>query len=303
MSGGKAVVVGFVGLLFSGCVAPFPPPAAGGSSDGGSTQSTGPTPSTTTDQDTTVGGTEGTTTSSGGSGSTTVEATDSSSGDPPTCDEDCGPNEACVEGACADACGGAWGEGGYGTCLDELGGVVPDTLCGAPDQHRCILYGDPIESTHCAAQHCMTACDCPAPPATGDATVTCGNITFPDRDNDCYLSCSAGETCPDGMTCRNGAVCVTEVTDVPMYGNCGNLASNCANGGVCATEDGHAVCVSQCLFAGQCDAEPAGAANEPECQNVVGPPSGEECHLPCNDDDDCPGAMACVSADLCMWPL
>ena len=51
-------------------------------------------------------------------------------------------------------------------------------------------------------QH-LQACDCFAPPATGDAVVTCAAV-LQGGGTACVLSCGGGETCPDGMECLSG---------------------------------------------------------------------------------------------------
>ena len=82
--------------------------------------------------------------------------------------------------------------GSYDYCLTAYGDFDTMALCGAG--HSCASWGDPIEQTACTLQGCVDVCDCPPPAATGNATVTCGEIITPVDINDCYLSCGNGET-------------------------------------------------------------------------------------------------------------
>lgn len=329
MKQGSWVIV--LGLALVGCSDPAPEVSESDSgSDSGSgtttdstvtnpTSPTGPTgvPTSTSDTGMTtdvepttgsVDDTSGTTTDAPG---TTSEGSSSSSGVPPECmiDDDCDPGESCIDGMCTEQCGGMWGMGDWGGCLDGLGGFDADGLCGAPGSAICAAFAWPIEGTSCSVQNCATECDCPAPPMSGDAVVTCGSLPGTDGAPDCYLSCENGETCPDGMACFDNTVCMTEVVDVPMYGNCGNLASDCLPGLECVTENGVTGCVSLCPGGiGDCDPAPPGA-NPEQCGGVIFPPNGPDCHLPCINDGDCPGDMVCYDdpsvgggASLCMWP-
>src|SRR5690606_6424916 len=54
----------------------------------------------------------------------------------------------------------------------------------------------------CSVNSCVDACDCFAPPATGDAVVTCAPVLA--DGNACVLYCAGGQTCPDGMGCKSG---------------------------------------------------------------------------------------------------
>jgi len=227
----------------------------------------------------------------------------SSSGPQPECTgrEGCGGNEDCEDGVCVEACGGAWGEGSYGYCLTEYGDVGTDELCG--DGHLCAAWGDPIEQTACALQGCVDACDCPPPPATGTATVTCGEIIAHARMNDCFLSCKDGETCPDGMHCVDGSVCATGVVDVPVYGDCGKLAADCAPPAFCTVAPtGEAVCTTGCLDSLECPVEfPPGGNATPACTDIDARSPGFECYLDCIGSLTCPDGMTCVNGTLCMW--
>ena len=92
---------------------------------------------------------------------------------------------------------------GYGDCAnnDEAVACLDDEICVIDT----VLEGNAV----CIEQNCVTDADC-ALPATGDATPTCADVTN-DMVTDCYLSCQAGETCPDGMFCVAGFVCIWDL--------------------------------------------------------------------------------------------
>lgn len=324
-------------ILLQGCTPP-PEEVATTSDVASSTGSTsaGPGPSTTpgttmpgedtmgtqggTGMDTTMGAVDTTASSSTSVGETTMGVDPSTSGStssggesssgpppPPECvgPGDCPNNETCDGGNCVSVCP-AWGPGGYNYCLTPIGGFDSAVLCG--QALSCINSGNPIEVVVCGLD-CATACDCPPPGATGDATVTCGDLTG-EGDDECYLSCANGETCPDGMVCRtdgmgNPVYCAHPVQPLPMYGNCGGVAAPCVDS-FCQQENGYSICLDTCANAGECPVAPAGADNAAACGSVIFPPMGSECYLPCTADGDCPTGMSCytsgVGGQLCMWP-
>lgn len=259
------------------------------------------TSASTTTGDTAMDTTQGvveTTTSS------TSETETSSSSGPSGCmgPGDCDSNEECdAGGRCVPACGGTWGEGSYGYCLTEYGDFDTADLCGAG--HLCFYWNEPIELTACAQQGCVDACECPPPPATGNATVTCGDIPAPDGINDCYLSCADEETCPEGMVCNGGGVCMTEVPEVPVYGDCGNLAPDCAAPGFCVdVPGGEAVCTMSCVNGGECPAAvPPGGSSTVACTDIDPDVAGFECYVSCVGGLSCPDGMTCINGTLCMW--
>ena len=202
----------------------------------------------------------------------------------------------------------AWGPGNYDYCLTELGTFDSAALCGAVNS--CVYSGSPIEVAVCA-RSCNARCDCPAPPPTGTAPVTCGELT-PTMGNECYLSCESGEMCPDDMFCQNGTYCTHPAEPLAVYGNCGAVNAGC-DGGECATAtngvDTWAVCVTLCPGGdGDCDPAPAGAPMGEHCAGVIFPPDGAECHVDCTITADCPMGMVCIDtglaghSTLCMWP-
>lgn len=283
----------------SGTTATTPP---GEETNGTQTQTgTSTTTGPTTSVDTTMG-------SSSGSES------GSSSGSMTPCqdDDDCTNSQTCNvrSGICESLCeGDVWGAGNYDYCLNEWGDFDVAGTCAGPSGSVCI-YGDfPVRGAVCSDQGCKSICDCPEPPATGNATVTCSDITFGDSDPDCYLSCAQGETCPDGMMCQSDLYCAHMPPPLSMYGNCENVDAGPVNGGCAAGQcrtyqgDAYALCVATCNNQGECDAAPPGSAMASDCNDVAMPPSGEECYIPCNNNNDCPFDMECVNGLACMWPI
>lgn len=306
--------VSVVALTLGACA---PPPeevtSAAASSDASGEPTTSAGPGTLTAVTTTPADESSDTSSRETTSDTTTGAVDpstdegsssgSSSGLPPGCTgpEGCGSNQDCVNDRCVDACGGTWGEGSYDYCLTEYGDFDTAALCGAG--HLCVYWGDPIDQTACALQGCTSACDCPPPPATGNAVVTCGDITDPDDMTDCYLSCGSGETCPDGMVCTNGGTCVTDVSPLPVYGDCGNLAADCVPPAFCVdVPGGESVCTTGCTTTVDCPmAIPPGSNATVACTDVVPATLGFECYLECFGDLACPTGMTCINGTLCMW--
>ena len=111
--------------------------------------------------------------------------------------EDCPDDMACFLGFVCVHDGGGGGED-YGPC--ETGTECPiGDLC---------IVDDTMAPTFgvCSDQGCVTPADCPVAPPTGNAPVTCELITT--GANDCFLECSAGQTCPDGMQCFSNFLCM-----------------------------------------------------------------------------------------------
>lgn len=320
-------------LLLQACT-PTPEEVATTADVGSSTGSTsaGPGPSTTpgsttpgedtmgtqggTGLETTMGAVD-TTAGSSSSGETTmgVEPTSSTSGEssssgepppPPECmnDDQCPNNEICDMGNCVDACGGAWAAGTYDACINEYGGTDVMGLCGNASDICIVDDVDLVGASTCSVQSCADACDCPAPPGTGDAVVTCANITNGGTPNDCYLDCANGENCPTGMSCFAGFVCMTPVPgDVPVYGNCGGLVPDCAAPGFCLDGAGDtSVCQIGCTMAGDCPAAPP-TGNAPVTCGLANPGhGGSECYLDCSSGQTCPVGMFCYDGYICAFP-
>lgn len=87
----------------------------------------------------------------------------------------------------------------YGDC-GNLAGDCPEGMVGGP---LCLDVGDlgSDEGSVCTIVGCVDADDCPAAPPTGDAVVACIDLTG-EAGGDCYLDCSAAQTCPEGMECH-----------------------------------------------------------------------------------------------------
>jgi hypothetical protein len=153
---------------------------------------------------------------------------------------------------------------------------------------------------------CVDASECPAPPATGTAVVTCGDMDFDPTHDECYLDCSGGQTCPDGQACFNGQVCAfPTVTTVGPHEACNGEDVICAAGSICFSDTFPAtlgVCMQLgCPSVAACPAGPAGSTVV--CGEVSPVLLGNECYLECTVDPDCPAGMQCFLDQLCVWPL
>jgi hypothetical protein len=295
-------------------------------SESGASSSSGPGPTTmpptTQTGEETVGTQSGTDTTMGvvddtgttadettmGMEPTTSDGTSSDGGEsssttgPLVCETPCGSNQECVDGVCVEACGGNWGAGNYGYCLDGFGGFDTTASCGP--NSSCLYWIDAatsdISEVACSSQGCTTACDCPEPPMSGNAVVACGQITDPPEMNDCYLSCANGETCPNDMTCNSGGVCVGVVPEVAVHGACGYLAPDCAGNGFCSgVGSGEAICMLPCGDVGDCPAGPPTGTAVVACGDASNS-AGLECYLDC-ESGTCPTGMSCFFDSICLW--
>lgn len=235
-----------------------------------------------------------------GDGSSSSDGGEGSSTGPLVCETPCGSNEECVDGECVDVCGGNWGTGSYGHCLNAYGGFDTNAVCG--NNHTCVYWNNPITDTACSSQGCATACDCPPPPGSGNAIVTCGEFTNPVGMNDCYLSCAGGLMCPNGMNCNGNGVCVNPVPELPVYGDCNNVNAVCAGDPFCGyAPGGEGACFSSCDDVGDCPAGPASGTADVACGEAVGNADGDECYLDCSGGATCPTGMSCFFGDTCLW--
>ena len=329
-------------LALTGC-----PGDDSGTTTAAAEDTTGSSAMTTTGVDTTPtppADDSGTTTSPGETDD--PPATDDSTGEPPPmCDPACGDNECCVEGLCFDApepncdpgcedgevcacpegsdpcdctaecvpdkglCPGGWGDGNYEPCLNEMGGADV-SLC--EEGSICVQDADPPSITVCTAQGCEEACDCPEPPDSGDATVTCADVTD-DMVNDCYLSCEMDETCPAGMACFGGFVCAHAVpVPQPGYQNCSLTGFACQPGEACLNDgDGMmmdptwAVCSQpMCMTEMDCEfAAPTSGDAVVACADPTGMGGDNTCYLDCSAKGSaCPDGMTCIADSWCAWP-
>jgi hypothetical protein len=156
----------------------------GSESDTEST-TTGESDSTTDDATSAVTSTD-TGDTTGASASTTDDGTTST---------DDATTDATTTGGCDHA------PGVYGDCHNL--GFAACMMASAVCLHD---GADPPTIGVCTILDCVDACDCPAPPATGNAQVTCAPI-LPNNQTACILACGAATTCPDGMTCINNTFC------------------------------------------------------------------------------------------------
>lgn len=131
-------------------------------------------------------GTAGTGASTGASGA----ATGATTGEPAT-------TGATSPDACPSRPAGDWN-----AC--KSGGLTDNKLCGG-DGGAAVSCLSPASGSFnvCGIEGCVDACDCFAPPATGDAVVYCAPI-LGDGGTACALYCAGGQTCPDGMQCQAG---------------------------------------------------------------------------------------------------
>lgn len=275
----------------------------------------------------------GTATGPGTNTMTTTVDPDSTTADGSTtntddCEEPCGAGECCVAGSCFGppdpACDGGCAEGeecqyadgsdecdgigmcvgvdcgvpgNYGNCANDMD--MPDTtLC----EMGSICVSGP-DVTACALQDCSDVCECPVAPETGDAPVTCEDVTA-DMVNDCYLDCSGGETCPDSMICFGGFVCVHPVGDPPpeepLWGDCGNGAV-CETGSFCITAPDGTWCSAACADITDCEPVPGTGDAPAACADVTGDMM-PECILSCMGGETCPDGMICFGDQVCVWP-
>jgi hypothetical protein len=263
---------------FNSTVDPTLPPD-GGSFDDTATDTAGGTTSTGTTTGTTDSGT-----------------TDSSTTDPSTTTD---PTDPTTGGGCNDV------PGNYASCLN-MAGAIDTTPCMAPGDATCLYTGGMAApaAAVCSIDGCTDACDCPAAPASGNAVVTCDDVTGNPANLLCYLDCGAGETCPTGMTCFGGFLCIWPGPNAggTPYGNCFADPNACGISGVCLNNGAMptiGVCTSACMVLGDCPASPGGTAPV-SCQDVTGD-GASECILDCSGGGSCPAGMSCFSNFLCAW--
>lgn len=241
---------------------------------------------------------------------------------PSACDGECGPGESCQcppddpccdMGTCVpDACPLPPVEGNYADCLDEDGTADEAACDGAP----CIA--DAFEAPTagvCVPSGCELECQCPLAPPTGDAPVTCEDVTG-DGLSDCWLDCASGQTCPEAMICFGGFICLFPVEDPPPppppaapapYGDCAdNPVSTCQPGEDACLGDvaGTAAACSQsgCAVAADCPAAPPSGNAPVACADLGG---GNACYLDCAGGQICPDGTVCTAVGggfACLWP-
>lgn len=229
----------------------------------------------------------------------------------PTCPDECDEGESCQcppDDPCCDVASCMPVEcplpplaGNYAACHDP-DGTASDVPC---EGATCVADSDSQPTAGvCIASGCESVCQCPPAPPTGEAGVTCEDVTG-DGTADCWLTCESGETCPDGMFCFGGFIClfaVGEGVEVPLYGDCASVpGAMCADGGVCITAPGFGVCARECSDVDDCGPAPATGTAVPSCDDITGD-MVEECWLGCANGETCPDGMECFADAACLWP-
>jgi hypothetical protein len=148
--------------------------------------------------------------------SSTTDPTASTTTDPTQGDDSTGGSSTDATGSSTDATGlgssstdatglgsssdtGVMPAAGYGDCVNNPEARV------CIDGEICALDPDG-QLGFCTLQGCTDEGDCPSV-SSGNPTVLCIDANQ-DMVQDCMLSCSMGETCPDGMICVFDAFCV-----------------------------------------------------------------------------------------------
>lgn len=90
---------------------------------------------------------------------------------------------------------------GYGDCIN----FDPALVC-TPEE-ECVTDGAVPPNGVCMEFDCANVGECPPALPTGNAPVTCQDVTG-DAIDDCWLDCQLGQTCPDGMFCFAGFICL-----------------------------------------------------------------------------------------------
>lgn len=236
---------------------------------------------------------------SNGSVTTDPGSTSSATTDPGSTSAPGSTTDPTTGGGCNDV------PGTYAYCLNGAG-AIDNTPCMAPGDATCIYTGNLAAPTGavCAIQDCVDPCDCPAAPATGNAVVSCDDVTGNPADLFCYLDCAGGETCPTGMTCFGGFLCVWPGPGAggTPYGDCLTDPNVCGLDGVCLNDGAMptiGVCTESCAVVGDCPASPGGTAPV-SCEDVTGD-GASECILDCSGGGSCPAGMTCFSNFLCAW--
>lgn len=160
----------------------------------------------TTDEGGEPTGSEGTTagadsdaedSASASAGDTTTDTAADTAGTDASSDSTGDPN------ACDPVVPGEWN-----ACVDADGNI-DNTLCnwmgtgGSTGFLSCLSASSNPDANVCFIRDCEDACDCFAPPPTGNAPVVCAEI-LADNGRGCALDCSEGQQCPDGMECLDG---------------------------------------------------------------------------------------------------
>lgn len=186
----------------------------------------------------------------------------------------------------------------YGDCANVQGATCEDGFCvQAPTGAVCTAA-------------CADVMDCEPAPLTGDAPITCVDVTG-DMMPECILDCSMGDACPDGMDCFGGFVCIwPEIVPPPPpasgYGDCvDNPMTTCEAGeDTCLTDAGGtagACSLSGCVDAVDCPGAPLTGNAPVTCGDLGG---GNTCYLDCAGGETCPNGTVCTvvgGGSACLW--
>jgi hypothetical protein len=215
----------------------------------------------------------------------------------------CMGGRTCPEGMfCVDSYFCAWGEA---TILDTYGDCINEP--GQCDGEGGFCLQTQEGDVGVCTMACTTAADCPDAPDSGNAPVACVDVTGA-APNECLLLCNAGQTCPDGMACINDQICMwEEITEPPEgFNDCANFDEEqaCVDGESCFVVEGEpnrAVCMASCTTADDCPAAPATGDAPVACADIDDAIDGNECHLDCSGDVDCPNGAECVDDTYCSY--
>jgi hypothetical protein len=190
---------------------------------------------------------------------------------------------------------------GYADCIADPVACLPDETC---------VVDDVIAPTIsvCTDLDCASAAACPSPPPGGTAPVTCNDITG-DAVGDCFLDCSAGQTCPTDMSCFAGFLCAwpTVPPVVQGFADCIADPTACLPEEVCIVDVVVAPTVSvctdlDCLGPADCPVAPPGGTAPVGCLDITGDGTGD-CFVDCSGGQTCPTGMTCFAGFVCAWPV
>ncbi|MGH1341488.1 MAG: choice-of-anchor J domain-containing protein [Nannocystales bacterium] len=222
------------------------------------------------------------------------------------CFLDCSGGEACPGGMFCDGGVCFVGEGpppatGYGDCVNNEGCANANEGCIADN------VADPTLGF--CTSGCESADDCNDAPATGDAPVTCDDLTG-DMMGNCFLDCAGGETCPDGMSCAFNSFCAWDVVPDSGYADCASQPDSvCLTGETCVENVDKATGTTEICAAADCVDPAADCPDLPvtgdapaACMDIDGA-AGDECVLDCSAAQTCPDGAVCTEAGFCSYEV
>ncbi|MBV1859870.1 MAG: choice-of-anchor J domain-containing protein, partial [Nannocystaceae bacterium] len=222
------------------------------------------------------------------------------------CFLDCSGGETCPDGM---FCGGGVcyaGDGpppatGFGDCVNNEG-------CGNANE-GCIADNPGDPTLGFCTSGCRSADDCNNAPDTGDAPVTCEDLSGDSMGN-CFLDCAGGETCPDGMSCAFNSFCAWDVIPDSGYADCASLPDSvCLANEACienvdkATGTTEVCAAADCVDpAMDCPDLPVTGDAPAACANIDGA-AGDECVLDCSAAQTCPDGSVCTEDGFCSYEV